>query len=443
MSSAPPPSEDDETIEEVVVIGERAAKPTPEVWLVINVGGTGGTPYNDPVVRWFRTFLQSQTDFDIDEAFSAKEQEVIRKAIAGIANHPELAAAFQELMTKRADVNIRVATPRDQISGALGHVDGLEDGRVRDGARLDVFIYPEYGGAPRSLFSITVTIVHELVHALGVPAFTDRLHASGSTWDEELTRDIFRGYDFVGTGAASNGGLANVIGGPSGGGTLTGSTGREVFVGSDAGDRFQPVGGGNQLYPGTGANLFDVALGGTDTIWNGGGTNTLVMPAGVTMQRVAIRSAAGGARLAILIDNAPEVVVEDAAVAGSVHRIRIAGTDHDLSAFPTVPAAEPAAQAKHRDVFGAFVGGYIADASTHDAQGTALRYRLGSVVGAFTDEAWQVDPVSGALSASFYKPDRGGSEFSFVTVVAGNGLLVANVTVTVRWAYSNEQNPEL
>lgn len=69
------PDEDDEII---IVVGSRDPKPTAEVRLNINVGGTGGGPEN-PVFQFIRSLYQDLTDFDIDELFSPAHREMIKK----------------------------------------------------------------------------------------------------------------------------------------------------------------------------------------------------------------------------------------------------------------------------------------------------------------------------------------------------------------------------
>lgn len=50
--------------------------------------------------------------------------------------------------------------------------------------------------------------------------------------------------------------------------------------------------------------------------------------------------------------------------------------------------------------------------------------------------------MTGTIRANFQKGDQHGSEFTFLTVVASDGMTTSEIEVTVRWAYSGELYPE-
>ena len=313
---------------------------------------------------------------------------------------------------------------------------------VPEGASLRIYIRMTRSGIIRSEFEIAISIVHELVHALGNPAFTARLDAPNSTWDEELTRDLLRGHDFE-TSTPQGGGATNIIGDSQTPGTLTGSSHSQVFVGSDSGNTFQPIGGGHVLYPGTGQNRYILSQNADLSIIDDrGGSHTFVLGGSVALTDVAIALAPTNDRITLLVRNDPLVAIDSARPLGPHYSIELATGIHAFSTLVSRTGAQLPGASTHIDFFGEFVGGVIGSAATTDPHNTNIFYRLGSVEGAYFSENWSVDPSSGAISGHFSKPDLGGSEFSFVTVLAGNGTDTAKIQVTIRWAYSGEMNPE-
>ena len=437
-------SQPDDEGEIIIVVGERVAKPTAEVRLNISPGGTGGLP-DSPLLRFFRSLLQNRTEFDLDRNFTPAQKKLIKKIVQAIANHPDFAAAFENLMEKHVDINISPATrPEHLEDDALGQIFGLDnDGYVVPSSSLDIFIAMTYGGEPRHIFQIAITIVHELIHALGVPAFTARLDAPGSDWDRLLTIDLLKDFDF-GFTTPQGGGSANVIGDPQTRGVLSGSVSNEVFVGSNAGNIYQPVGGGHIFYPGTGANEYLIDQNaGLSTVKNQGGSHLFALSANVTLTDVVVASTPDNRKMTLVVFDNPSIVVDDPAASGASYSIRLGTIIHPISAFATRIGESLQNTSVHVDVFGVFVCGYIGSAAISDLHSTNIFYRLGSVTGAYAGENWSIDESTGAISGQFHKPDLGGSEFSIVTALAGNGTDTAEVHITVRWAHSGEMNPEL
>jgi len=437
----------DDSGEEIVVVGRRRSnRPSPEPRLSIETNGSG-SGWNDILDRFppeLRRLVIELTDFDVDATFTAKQKEIIIKAIQGIADHPQLAAAFAALAEKGADINILPVTRAGQIpDDALGGVTGLNaDRTVQQGAVINIYIRMEYGGEPRTLRQIAETVVHELVHALGVPAFSDRLDAPGSTWDRELRNDIFRGYDFDAPSASS--GVEGLIIAPEEGGYLAGTPDFDVFSGSNNADIISPGAGGSSIYSGFGDDQIIIELGGrTDVINDSGGSDRIVLAAGVDPASVTTRWSDDGVDLSIFVNGVLEAVIEAAAGAGAIETVEIGGIPYGTGTFATAVNAAPAEGSRHFDYFGAFHGGYVGSGSTNDVNGDALTYRLGSVSGSYADQNWTVDPRTGAIQGHFFKGDQQGSEFSFLTIIVSDGMITSQVEVTIRWAYSLELDPQL
>lgn len=205
-----------------------------------------------------------------------------------------------------------------------------------------------------------------------------------------------------------------------------------------------PVGGGNVIYTQSGADEIHLLRGGElDRLVNGGGPSTIALPSGVDYSTISFISSSSGDNLSLLVANRPELAIENALVPGSDFTIRSAGQVIPLSTFPNFNSTLAEYASIHIDYFGAYSGGFIGSAAISDGRGTQLFYRLGEVVGAYASEFWIVDVDTGSLSGQFNKPDMGGSEFTSVTVVAGDGVTDTFIFVTVRWAYSNEFEPTL
>lgn len=325
----------------------------------------------------------------------------------------------------------------------LGRIIGLENGYVEPSARIVIYIAMTYGSKPRSTFQLAVTVLHELVHALGVPAFTARLDAPGSDWDRLLTIDLLKDFDF-GFPTPQGGGSANIIGDSQTGGVLAGSASNEVFVGSNAGNVYQPMGGGHIFYAGTGANEYLVNQNnGLSIVKNRGGSHRFAFPANVMFGDVVVASSPGNLKMTLVVSGDPLIVIENPAASGSSYSVKLGNVEHPIASFATRIGVSLQNTSVHVDVFGAFVSGYIGIAAISDLHSTNIFYRLGSVTGVYAGENWSIDESTGAISGQFHKSDLGGSEFSIVTALAGNGTDTAEVHITVRWAHSGEMNPEL
>lgn len=375
-----------EEADEIVVVGRRdgGISPVPLLTLSMSTGGT--TDIWDIFPPFLRRLLVEDTDFDIDETFTAKQKEMIIKAIEGVAAHPELAAAFNALIEKGADINIRPATRSDQLAANhLGGTTGLnEDDAVSQGATIDIYIALEYGSEPRSAFQIAITVVHELVHALGVPEFQDRLHDPKKTWDEDLTRAIFHGYDFF-AAAVNDSNLSGPIVAPEAGGHLAGTSGHDIFSGSNNADIISPGVGGSTVYSGLGDDSILIELGGAlDIVVDDGGADRIVLDA-VDPASVSTRWSEDGADLMLLVNGVQEALIEYASGVGAVEVIQIGGMSYGVGVFTGSVNAAPVDASRHVDHFGTFSGGTIASGSTSDANGDVLSYRLGAISGDYSD----------------------------------------------------------
>jgi hypothetical protein len=435
----------EENAQEIVVVARRRQRsgdrPQPTISLSIS---TSGGDFNDIFPELVRGIFINETDFDIQPDLTAKEKEIIVKAIRGIAAHPKYANAFAALATKGADINIRlVNSASDLHTDAQGYITGLSsDNTVSQGASLTIWLRRSFQGDTVTPFQFAVTTVHELIHALGVPALTAELDVPYNDIDRLLTIEIFRGYDWMAPAAA--GPLSNLIRGAESGGTLIGSADFDVFSGSNQADTIVPAAGGSLVYSGAGDDNIQIVLGnGVDVVRDEGGQDRITMPNGLAASRITTRWSDDGVDLTVLVDGVPEATIENAAGSGAVEIIDVAGSTIGIASFSTsidLPISDGTRQV---DYFGAFSGGYLGSTAATDPEGAPVTYRLASVEGAYADQEWSVDPNSGAVHANFVKPDQPGSEFTFVDVLATDGMSDACVRLTVRWARAGEQFPEL
>ena len=430
----------DDSVDDIIVIGERSQKPTPNPQLTVGSSG-GGAP--NPLLDYLRSLFREETTFNIDPAFSVDQKRLVLDILKRIANYSELASSFKNLLVKNVVINIHPATRSDQIQEDQGGTQGLNsDGTVSPGARLDLYIRVSRG-EPLTLSEIASTIVHELIHSLGVPAFNARLDAPNSTWDRDVTKDLLQGYDF---GSTSNGssGLASLVGGLDTSSTITGPSSGSVLVGSGQGDTFVPVGGGNLIFPKGGNNQVQMALGGDlDIFKNTGGITTVILPNGPQIGNVSVLRSPDANDLSILVFGRPELKIENITISGTSVFINISGQSYDLNSFANANSNLSDSSDAHIDYFGAFYGGYLGSVAISEPNGSKPIYRLDALSGDYSLEDWFVDSNTGVVSAQFTKPDLGGSQFTFLTIVAGDGVNSTNIYLTVRWAYSNESNPTL
>lgn len=439
----------DETEGEIVVTARRRNEGSdmqPHVSLRIDTGGAQSNleALFDALPSGLRALFVEGTDFDIDENFSPKQKEVIRKAIAGLAKHPRFAAAFAELLKKAADINIRPGTRSDQLTdNDDAGISGLNesDSSVPQGAKIDIYIRLIKYDYTRSPRQIAESIVHELIHALGIPEFNSLLHAPDSTFARDVARDIFRGYDYNAP-AEEGTGVTGLIRGPDAGGDLAGTAGPDILAGSPHADTATPGEGENIVYPGQGDDRILVEVNGKlDLVREDGGNDRLVFPPGVSPASITTRWSDDRIDLMVLVNGVPEVLIENANGSGAIETVEVAGSSFPIGSFANSINAAPVEVEKHFDVFGAFYGGYVGSAAIADAD--PLTYALGSVTGDYADLAWTVDPNTGAIQANFSKEDRQGSQFTLLTVSATDKLAMSEVRVTIRWAYSNEETPQL
>lgn len=437
MASQPP--EEDENV--IVVTGSRLPKPTAEVRLEINIGGSSGGP-NDPVFRFFRSLFSGETDFDLSSDFTAEQRKLIQKIIREMANDPYFAAQFQDLLSKNADINISPATRPEHVSSdAQSQIHGLDNGLVNPGASIRIYVKMTVGGMPISTYQFAVAVVHELVHALGSPAFTARLDAPGSDWDEEITRGMFAGYDFQSVLPPEA--ITQVIGDTQTPGPLVGTSHNQAFLGADAGNTFQPASGGHTIFPGLGANDYRFVPGATlSVIHDRGGNHVFQMGSGVSLSDLSLMNAVDGNGITLLAHHTPVATIQNARPLGPHYAVRINGMTYPFTTLSMYPSSVLQNASYHFDIFGEFHGGPVGIASVYDSLGINAFYRLGAVTGAYASSNWMVNENTGAITANFHKPDLGG-EFTFLTLLAGNGASTAQIQVTVRWAYSGEMNPEL
>lgn len=377
------------------------------------------------------------------EKFSAEQRKVILKAISGLSNHPSFAADFESLRKIGAIINIHPVTRSDQIQEDEGGTLNLnDDGTVSAGRVVNIYIRLERGGK-YTLAEISIIVVHELIHALGVPAFSERLDSPDSNWDIEIRNDIFKGYNFEEVSSNSDG-SAPIIAVPDSANRLLGGVGGSVFIGSLDGNIFMPVAGGNLLYTKSGDDEVRIEPGGmVDRLVNGGGSTIIDFFPAVQFSSISILRSSDHANLSLLVAGKPELIIEGASIVGTAINVRIAGQLYPLSSFATFDSNIADFSEAHIDHFGAYSGEAIGSVAVANGLGTRLYYRIGEVSGVYAAEAWVIDLHSGVLIGQFTKPDLGGSEFTSLTVVASDGITDTLIAVTVRWAYSNEFEPTL
>lgn len=325
--------------------------------------------------------------------------------------------------------------------GAAGATTGLDNGRVGQGATINIYILMVRAGEAISNRSFAETVVHEFIHALGVPEFAARIDAAGSTFEREMTNDIFRGYDFA--ASIENAMAVETIIRIDNAASLTGTPGRDVLAASDRADSIFPGSGGDLIFPGTGDDSVFVTPGGVpDLVVDDGGTDRIVLPAGIDPGSITTRWSSDGKDLALLVNGTQEVIIEGANASGSVEYIDIGSVSFPVSSFASVTNSLPSNQSTVIDYFGAFGGGYVGNAASLDADNDILSYQLVALSGEFSTEVWQVDANSGVITAQFSKPDQTGSLFTSLIIRVLDGTDSVDREVTIRWAYSLEQNPE-
>lgn len=437
---------DDEESDEIVVTGRRGVKAKPFESFAVDIDiDTGGTFDNltDGLPESLRALLVNETDFDVDETLTAKQKEIVVRAIQGIANHPLFGEVFRELLAKRADINIVATNRSTETYGAKGATVGLEpDGSVSQGAIIDIIVLMIRGGEPVSNRNFAETVVHELIHALGIAEFSDRLDAPGSLFDREITNDIFRDYDFN-SGAIGQQASETIIR-IGGGSSLSGTPDRDVLAGSNRDDVIAPGAGGDLVFSGIGNDSIALTVGGIpDLIVDDGGSDRIVLPGSIDPAAVKLRWSDDGQELALLVNGLPEAIVQNAQSTGAIEVVQIGSVSYPISSFESIANSSPAGQSRVIEYFGAFSGGYIGSAASTDPDNDALSYQLVSISGEFADRSWHVDPSSGSINAQFSKPDETGSRFTTLIIRVSDGLNSVDEDVVVRWAYSLEQNPEL
>jgi hypothetical protein len=428
----------DQVGEEIVVTARRNDdKPQPEPRLSIS---SGSGSYNSFFYNIIAGLFRNETKFFVDPAFSTQDRKLVNETLKRLANYPDLASAFKMMLDNNIAIFIHPVTRPDQISDNDGGTRGLNpDLTVSPGATIEIFVKTDY-----SPFGIAIAIVHELIHALGVPAFSNRLDAANSTWDSDITKDLFRGYDFSAAANDPSTGLASVIGAPDGGGSATGIVGGSLIVGSDQSDTLTTVGGGNLVYPREGNNEVAITTGhDLDTIVSGGSPLTVSLASNINFGDVRIIYSTDRSAVSLTINGQPAVRIEEQGGSATALSVKVGGQVYPASNFPSSISALSGSYDLHIDHFGEFSGGLVGSAVSATNGMTGLVYRLAAVSGDYASEAWFVDQKSGAITAQFSKPDLGGSQFTSLTIIAGDGVTSTAIYVTVRWAYSNEYTPTL
>lgn len=426
--------------DDIIVIGKRrntqssssTANSSATLSIIAHSGRTNRP--EQAVFEFLRAIFVSQTDYDLDTRFTPKQKEIILKALQGLADHPRYGPLMEELARKGADINI-IADYNGLITGTdHGRTYGKnDDGTVDRGETITIYINMNFGGAPTAASAFAQTIIHELIHSLGVPSLDAELDAQGSRTAWQATRDIFGEYDFYAPAFAVSSDIGVTSAGNVGGSQL-GSAAYEIFSGSDFADIISPGSGGSLVYTGAGDDRIVIAVDGdVDEIIDGAGTDTIELPAGTLLSAVSARWIGEGQDLAILIDGKMEALIIDAAGSGAVEYISIAGSDVLVSTLPTATNAAPSAMATNTTVTGSFFGGGVASGATFDANGDALVYRLGSVGGECAEEAWSVDRQTGAISANFTRFAAEGDQYTFLSLIVSDGFEESTVSVTVRW----------
>ena len=366
----------DQAGNDVVVVARRKNKPQPHATLIIS---SSSEPFKSvPLYNFIAGLVRDQTTFFIDPAFTPEQRKLVNEVLKRIADHPELAAAFRHIQGQRVAIFFHPATRTDQIMENYGGTFGLNnDKTVSDGATIEIYVR-----ADLSLFSVAINLVHELIHALGVPAFSNRLDAEGSEWDREITKDLFRGYDWVTAANNSSTGLAALVGAPDGGGSVAGTTGGSLIVGSSQADTLSAVGGGNLIHPQGGDNEVAIVTGtDLDTIVSSGGTLTVTLASDVNPGDVGTFSSADGTVRAITIGNRPAIAVEEEAGSSTTLLLKVGGQVYPASYFSSSVAALDSSYDIHVDYLGEFNGGSLGSAAAAVGTATGLVYRLAAVRG--------------------------------------------------------------
>lgn len=433
----------DEESDEIVVTGRRGGRGSPVQRFSIDID-TGGTfdGLIDGLPARLRALLVNETDFDVDETLTPKQKEIVVKAIEGLADHPLFGEAFKQLLAKGADININATTRLSDTFGVVGATIGLEPNlTVAQGAKINIYVLMVRYGEPVSDRAFAETVVHELIHALGVPEFSARLHAPNSLFDREITNDLFRGYNFEAppSSSAAQETIIRIGAGPN----LFGTSERDVLAASDRADTIVPGAGGDLVYSGAGDDSIQITTGGNpDLIADDSGNDRIVLPVSVNPSSVTTRWSSGGEDLILLVNGTPEAIIQNAQSGGAVEAVQIGATLYPINAFSTASNAPPADQSRVIEYFGGFGGGYVGSAATTDSNNDALGYELVSVSGEFADRPWQVNASTGVIEAQFFKPDQQGSQFTTLIVRVSDTIDVVDQEIIVRWAYSLEQNPE-
>jgi len=433
----------DEEPDEIIVTGRRGGpgSSVQRFSIDIDTGGTfGGLVDGLPV--GLRALLVNESDFDVDETLTPKQKEIVVKAIEGLADHPLFAEAFRQLLTKGADININATTRLSDTAGGAAATVGLQpDLTVSQGARINIFILMIRGGEPISDRSFAEAVVHELIHALGVPEFSARLDATGSEFNRDITNDIFRGYSFEAPtlSSAAHETIIRIGTGPN----LTGTSERDVLAASDRADTIASGAGGDLVFSGAGDDSIVLTPGDDpDLIVDDSGNDRIVLPASVNPASVTTRLSNNGQDLVVLVNGTPEAIIQNVQSGGAVEAVQIGSSLYPINSFQVAVNAPPAEQSRVIEYFGAFGGGYVGSAATTDANNDRLDYQLVAVSGEFADRPWQVNSLTGTIEAQFSKPDQQGSQFTTLTIRVSDTVDVVDQEIIVRWAYSLEQNPE-
>lgn len=439
------PSEQDEESEtEIIVIGRRTGSSGGGSGsggaLLSIIARSGGTNHpSGGFIETLRGMFDTQTDYDLDTRFTAKQKEIILMALRGLADHPRYGPAMEALATKGADINIIADFSGRNTYGDLGRTAGKNpDGTIDQGESITIYINMNPGGDPVTDTAFSEAIVHELIHSLGVPAFDAELDAPGSLIDREVRNQIFSGYDFYAS-ADLGIGQADVFDVADTGGSSAGSGAYEIFSGSDFADEIAPGAGGSLVYSGGGDDRITIVLnGGVDEIIDFAGLDTIVLPAGTPLSSISMRWADGEHNLAVMVDGKVEAIIVDAAGSGAVEQISVNGANYAVSAFSVSINMPPDAVTINATVYDSFYGGFVASAALSDGNGDTLSYRIGEVTGDYASEEWTIDANSGMLFADFARIDEPGSRYTFVTVIVSDGLDASTVTLSIRWGNSGE-----
>jgi hypothetical protein len=440
------PESQDESDQEVIVIGRRLKPEAPSNGsggsgaLLSIIAHRGGT--NDPdngLSEFLRDLFNVQTDYDIDTRFTVKQQEIIYKALQGLADHPVYGAAMFALSQKNVDINIVPDFNQSHTGRHHGITVGRnEDHTVDDGESITIYINMNYGSAPTTDISFAITMVHELMHTFGDPALDAVLDFEGSKFDIEIYNDVFTGYNFGAPPSpiSLNNGITDVA---DTGGALTGSASYEIFSGSNAADVITPNAGGSLIYSGGGDDRFIFAIDSDiDEIIDGGGLDTLELPAGTPLSAVSIKWSSDERNLAVSVNGHVEAIMVEAASNGMIEQISIGGAVHTITSFVSTINTAPSSQSVNTAVYGSFFGGWVANAMGSDADGDTLEYRIGSISGAYADQVWTVDKNTGEIFTSVTRYAQPGSDYTFLSIVSSDGIAASTSDIMIRWGNRNE-----